>query len=123
MTLAGATRAPVDHPRQRTAAPAGPSLIFSMLFTVTYASCFYFNWPLFAYYPQVNEFHLSADLQNQLGPPILWYGWLATAAVVSAVPAVIIPRGVSGRLWPGLAWAVPAAVIVAILIYEKRWFF
>ena len=120
MTLARATRVLAD---QRMAATAGPSLIFSMLFAVTYTLSFYFNWPLFAYYPQVNEFHVSTDLQTQLGPPILWYGWLATAAVVSAVPAVIIPRGVSGRLWPGLAWAVPAAVIVAILIYEKRWFF
>jgi hypothetical protein len=120
MTLPRATHVPVDH---RVAAPAGPSLIFSMLFAVTYALSFYFNWPLFAYYPQVNEFHVRADLQNQLGPPILWYGWLATAAIVSAVPAAIIPRGVVGRLWPGLAWAVPGAVIVAILIYEKRWFF
>jgi len=63
------------------------------------------------------------DLQNQLGPPILWYGWLATAGLVSAVVAVVVPRQVASRLWPGLAWAVPGAVILAILIYEKRWFF
>jgi hypothetical protein len=120
MTVPPVTRPHVD---QRTVVPAGPSLIFSVLFTVTYALCFFFNWPLFAYYPQVNEFHLSANLQSQLGPPILWYGWLATATLVSAVPAVLFPRKVSDRLWPGLAWATPAAVIVAILIYEKRWFF
>jgi hypothetical protein len=120
MTLPGTARMPVPR---RAAATSGASLIFSVIFAVSYTLCFYFNWPLFAYYPQVNEFHLSTGLQSQLGPPILWYGWLATAAVVSVIPASVIPRGLSGRLWPGLAWAVPGAVIVAILIYEKRWFF
>jgi hypothetical protein len=56
------------------------------------------------------------------GPPILWYGRLATAALASAAVSVIVPRGVTARLWRGWAWLVPAAVIVAILVYEKRWF-
>jgi hypothetical protein len=120
VTLPGATR--VQAPGRAVAA-SGASLIFSMLFAVAYTLCFYFNWPLFAYYPQVNEFHLSTALQSQLGPPILWYGWLATAALVSVSPAIVIPRALSARLWPGLAWAVPGAMVVAILIYEKRWFF
>jgi hypothetical protein len=94
-----------------------------MLFAVSYSLCFYYNWPLFAYYPQVNEFHLSTALQSELGPPILWYGWMATAALFSAVVAVVVPRSLADRLWPGLAWAVPGATILAILIYEKRWFF
>ena len=120
MTSVSTARAVVD----RKAAPtSGVSMIFAMVFAVSYALCFYYNWPMFAYYPQVNEFHLSVDLQNQLGPPILWYGWLATAGLVSAVVAVVVPRQVASRLWPGLAWAVPGAVILAILIYEKRWFF
>ena len=109
-------------PDRAAASPSGASLIFSMLFAVVYALCFYFNWPLFAYYPQVNEFHLSAQLQGQLGPPILWYGWIAAAALASAVVAAVVPRSVAARLWPGLAWAVPGGVILAILIYEKRWF-
>jgi hypothetical protein len=107
--------------RRATADPAA-RMIFSMVFAVSYALCFYYNWPMFAYYPQVGEFHLSAQLQTQLGPPILWYGWLATAALASAVAAVAVPRQVADRLWPGLAWAVPGGTIVAILIYEKRWF-
>ena len=84
------------------------TLIFSMLFAVSYALCFYYNWTLFAYYPQVTQFHVSAQLQGELGPPVLWYGWLATAALFSAAVAVAIPRRLSSRLWPGLAWAVPA---------------
>jgi hypothetical protein len=103
-------------------APARP-VIFSMLFGVVYALCFYFNWPLFAYYPQVNEFHFSGQLLETSGPPILWYGWMATAALASGVAAVIVPRGVAARVSPTIAWIVPAATIVVILIYEKRWFF
>jgi hypothetical protein len=106
-----------------TAAVSGGRMIFSMVFAVSYALCFYFNWPMFAFYPQVGEFHLSPNLDTELGPPILWYGWLATAALAAAVGAVIVPRKLAGRLWPGLAWAVPGATIVVILIYEKRWFF
>jgi hypothetical protein len=30
-----------------------------MTFAVVCSLCFYFNWALFAYYPQVNEVHFS----------------------------------------------------------------
>lgn len=99
------------------------SIIFATASGVVYALCFYFNWPLFAYYPQVNEFHFSGQLMETAGPPILWYGWMATAALISCAAALIVPRGVAARLPPAVAWLVPAATIVAILIYEKRWFF
>jgi NhaP-type Na+/H+ or K+/H+ antiporter len=101
---------------------AGRALIFSATFGVVYGLCFYYNWPLFAYYPQVNEAHISSGLIETLGPPILWYGWLAMAGLVSAAAAFAVPRGVSDRLWHGWAWIIPAAVVVVILIYEKRWF-
>jgi hypothetical protein len=26
------------------------------------------------------------------------------------------------RLWPGWAWIIPTAAVVAMLIYERRWF-
>jgi hypothetical protein len=26
------------------------------------------------------------------------------------------------RLWPGWAWIIPTAVVVGMLIYERRWF-
>jgi hypothetical protein len=110
----------IDH-QAASARWSAASTIFSMTFSVVYALCFYFNWPLFAYYPQVNEVHFNSQIEAN-GPPILWYGWLATAALASAALAVIVPRAVAGRLWHGWAWLVPGAVVVAILIYEKRWF-
>ena len=101
---------------------AGRAMILSTTFGVLYALCFYFNWPLFAYYPQVNEAHFSSQLLETNGPPSLWYGWLTTSALISTAAAMIVPRGISDRLWHGWAWIIPAAVVVAILIYEKRWF-
>jgi hypothetical protein len=101
---------------------SGRAMIFSITFSVVYSLCFYYNWPLFAYYPQVNEAHFSSQLMNTSGPPILWYGWLTTAALVSAAAALVLPRAISNRLWHGWAWIVPAGVVVAILIYEKHWF-
>ena len=102
---------------------AGRAVIFSTTFGVVYALCFYYNWALFAYYPQVNEAHFSSQLLETSGPPILWYGWMATSALASGAVAVIVPRPVADRLWHGWAWIIPAGVVVAILIYEKRWFF
>jgi hypothetical protein len=61
-------------------------------------------------------------LIETLGPPILWYGWLALTGLVSAAAAFAVPRAISDRLWDGWAWIVPGAVVVVILIYEKRWF-
>ncbi len=101
---------------------AGRAIIFSIVFGVVYSLCFYYNWALFAYYPQVNEVHVSSLLVEALGPPILWYGWMATAALASAAAAFAVPRGMSDRLWDGWAWIIPGALVVVILIYEKRWF-
>src|SRR2546425_12247416 len=106
----------------RGAAGAGsPYIVFSIVFGIVYSLCFYYNWPLFAYYPQVNEFHLATQIEAN-GPPILWYGWMATAGLVSAAIAVLVPRGVVARLWHGWAWVGPAGAAVAIVVYETRWF-
>jgi hypothetical protein len=97
--------------------------IFSIVFGIAYGTCFYFNYALFRYYPQVGEFRwfLGEPAQGS-GPPIFWYGWIATAALVSALVALAVPRRWAGRLWHGWSWILPAAVILVILFYEKRWF-
>jgi len=94
--------------------------IFTLLFGPLYVICFYVDIALFRYYPETAEFHWR--MTQNAGPAILWYGWLATAALASAAVAVIVPRAVTARLRRGWAWLVPAAVIVVILVYEKRWF-
>ena len=97
-------------------------IVFSIVFGAVYSVCFYFNYALFSYYPQVGEFHFSGQSQS-IGPPIFWYGWMAMAALVSALVAVAVPRRWAARLWHGWSWVIPAAVILVVLVYEKRWFF
>jgi hypothetical protein len=48
--------------------------IFSMVFGVAYTVCFYFNYALFRYYPQVGEFHLGGEQPASSGPPIFCAG-------------------------------------------------
>lgn len=96
-------------------------VIFSLLFIIIYTVCFYFNIALFKYYPLVGEIHINSQPKTA-GPPISWYGWLAVAALVSAPVAFAVPRRWGLRISPTLAWLVPALVLAAVLVYEKRWF-
>ena len=99
----------------------GPGLkIFSIVFGVIYVAAFYFDLALFRYYPAAREFHWTRT--DGIGVVILWYGWIATAALASAAIAVAVPRKLAERLWPGWAWIIPTAVVVVTLIYERRWF-
>ena len=99
----------------------GPRLkIFSIVFGVLYITAFYFDLALFRYYPAVREFHWMRT--DGIGLVVLWYGWIATAALASAAIAFAVPRTMAERLWPGWAWIVPTAVVVVMLIYERRWY-
>ena len=94
--------------------------IFSMLFGIVYLTCFYMDWAPFRYYPDARTFHLK--ITPSAGPAILWYGWVAAAAVVSAAIAVLVPRQLAERLGPVWTWAVPLVIVVLMLVYERRWF-
>ena len=94
--------------------------IFSVVFGILYLVAFYYDLALFRYYPEAREFHwLRLD---NLGGVILWYGWIATAGLASAAIAYAVPRNMAERLWPGWAWIIPTATVIAMLIYERRWF-
>jgi hypothetical protein len=95
--------------------------IFSILFGIVYTLAFFFNTAVFKYYPLVRQFHI-VDQAKAAGPPISWYGWLATALLVSLPVALIVPRRWADRLSPTWAGLIPAALIFLVLIYEKRWF-
>jgi hypothetical protein len=96
--------------------------IFSTLFSVLYTLAFYFNWQMFRYYPQLGEFHLDLLPPKTSGPPINWYGWIATAAAASALAAFLVPRKAAERLPSSVCWIVPFAVVVVVFVYEKHWF-
>jgi hypothetical protein len=42
--------------------------------------------------------------------------------VASACIAFAVPRTIADRLSPGWAWIIPTAVVIGMLIYERRWF-
>jgi hypothetical protein len=95
--------------------------IFSIVFGIFYAAVFFSLWAPFRYYPQTGTFHL--DVQGpDAGPPILWYGWVTSAFVASAVVALIVPRRFADRLPPAFSWLVPLITILVIFIHERHWF-
>ena len=94
--------------------------IFSMLFGIVYLACFYMDWAPFRYYPDTRRFHLQITPQD--GPAILWYGWVAAAAVVSAAVAAVVPRSLAERLRPDWVWGLTVIIFVLLFVYERRWF-
>ena len=95
--------------------------IFTMVFGALYTICFYVDISLFRYYPEVGQFHLQ--MTPDIGPPILWYGWMAVAALGSAAIALLVPSKLADRLWSGWVWILPVVVVIVILVYEARlWF-
>jgi len=97
------------------------SKVFSTVFGIIYFVTFYSSWSPFLYYPEQNEFHIAQQLPSA-GPPILWYGWVTIAALLSAVIAVAIPPTVVRKCSPAVFWIVPALLLLVVFFYEKRWF-
>jgi hypothetical protein len=94
---------------------------FSLSASITYTLAYYFNWPLFRYYPAVNQISWHAQSPTA-GASILWYGWLATAVLAGVVIAVVLPTHWVKRVWDDIQWSIPLGLVIAVLIYEMRWF-
>jgi hypothetical protein len=101
-----------SHPR---------AMIFSLAACVVYTLAYYFELSLFRYYLGDNRIHFGVQ-GPEAGAPILWYGWLATAVLAGVIAAFAVPKRLAARLAPDLVWLVPAVLIFAALMYEKRWF-
>ncbi len=94
---------------------------FVITFAAVYAVAYYVvlrnNWPLFSYGPAVGEWTLFNHAASD-GPTMYWYGWIATSALAAAVlglMAAFLPEDFGRRLWSCPAWAVPAAMMAAII--------
>ncbi len=100
---------------------AAVATVFSTCFGAVYFACFYFDIALFRFYPEVGEFHAGEQVAS-MGPPIVWYGWLAAAGVVSLAVALVTPVSWAKRMSPTVCWSVTLVVLVVVLFYEQRWF-
>ena len=53
---------------------------------------------------------------------MMYYGWIATAAIAGLVVAAIVPNKIAAKLPSAVAWVVPLLLIAFTLVYEKHWF-
>ena len=107
--------------------------IFAAGFALFYAPAYAFTngnasfpWAMFTYFPSVNEIYWGiVPGSDERGPPMWWYGWMANAAVVGLVCAVlsfVVPEKALGKLWLTLAWATPVAAMIYLGWVERVWF-
>lgn len=94
---------------------------FSLTALFAYTLAYYFDWPLFRFYPASWQFSIT-PLPDSAGPPILLYGWLLIAALAGVLASIFVPRALAARMPPDLLWLIPIAAIAAAFLYELRWF-
>lgn len=99
----------------------GRLIVFSLAAGIVYTLAYYFDWSFLRYDLGESRFYFSAK-ETSPGPSILWYGWLALAALAGVVGACAVPPRLTARLSPDLIWLVPMLLITTALIYEMRWF-
>ncbi|HUR33261.1 MAG TPA: hypothetical protein VM032_05665 [Vicinamibacterales bacterium] len=101
--------------------------VFSTVYGVAYMGLFFYSElyrvAMFRYYPVLGGFYRENQPMETAGPPILWYSWLAGAAVIAGVLSLAVPRRWAERMPHSWVWGVPAALLVIIIVYERRWFY
>lgn len=100
----------------------GPAT-FSTVFCCAYAAVYWFDLPLFLYYPLNGEIHLGPyPVKSAEGPAMAWYGLMASAALVAAVTALAVPeRWISNGLKNHL-WLFPLGTML-VCVFLLRVFF
>ena len=96
--------------------------IFAAAFAVIYLFAVQYNWALMTYHPRTGEWAWLAEPARN-GPPMYWYGWLATSAFGATTVSLLswpMMRRRSAQLW--LGWSVPL-VVMLIFVYLFRGFF
>ncbi|MFO0334702.1 MAG: hypothetical protein ACK53C_06645 [Pseudomonadota bacterium] len=94
---------------------------FTVGFCVAYPLVFARDWALFLYYPVSGRFHWGNAAQD-VGPPMHWYGLVATAALAGLVVAMV---GRDAWLTPRvLRWATltPCIAMFGALILLRQFF-
>ena len=112
---------------RRFAFAYGPA--FAVLYVIALKS----DLALFTVYPSLGVVlvgtHHSKDVSDPamgfLAPAMYWYGWTATAALgalMVGLVAALLPERWTQRIWPGWAWVIPVAAMVACVYLTMPWF-
>jgi hypothetical protein len=115
----------------KIAARAFPA--FAIGFALFYAPGYAFtgntsmvSWPLFTYFPAIDQWKwLLVTGNDNSGPPMWWYGWIASAVIVGLVFALIslaLPERAIRNVLATLVWIVPICAFIFLLNWELSWF-
>jgi len=120
---------------QATQAIAAPTskfgtfaITFGIAFMILYTVFERMNWPLFTYYPAVNQIYFwmhAAARGEDLGPPMFWYGWLAlalpSAVIVGWIGSMLSERTLQRATLFCCTLAVlwPIAYVVTVIIVNR----
>ncbi len=98
--------------------------VFSSAFALCYGYAASVHLQVFVYYPALGEFAMTQKSVNDAGPPMLWYGWLACAAVgglIAMLVALALPRRLDAA-WPALSCAAVFVVAIVQAYLARAWF-
>jgi hypothetical protein len=96
--------------------------VFTLMYGIGYAAAVYMGYPLFRYYPLVHRFSRHALAGQSVGPAMSWYGWIASAAALGVVSAVLVPKRIGDRVPAVVFLIVPLVMFLAGLHNEWLWF-
>jgi hypothetical protein len=95
---------------------------FAIAFSLTYAAVYWFNLPLFVYYPLHGFASFGPVMLKNAGPGMVWYGFMADCFIVATILALVIPDRWPDRLFRNYLWLFPGAAML-VCVYLLRVFF
>ena len=102
-------------------------ITFAVVGTLIYCLCLFFNWPVFTYHPAVNRVEwFWGPARSGEGPAMYWYGWTATALIVSTIAgflATLLPEGAAKKIPIILVWLLPILAIPYLIWDLRQWWF
>lgn len=92
---------------------------FAVAYSISYALMFAMDWPLFVYYPQNGDFAWGRAGVGLAGPAMHWYGFMASAGLVSTLLAFLIPDRIVMRIFRLPLIVFPTATLL-VCVYLLR---
>lgn len=98
--------------------------VFTAVFAVVYLCAVVLGWTEFRFYPLTGAL-TTQDLPRSNGPAMGWYAWITQgffSGLVAAAVSMIVPKHIGDKVWSGVLWAVPAALVAVTFFIEWHWF-